>query len=182
MTGGGCVCVESPIRYRQIWFVLLFANRLRLVPFHKMDHVTAAARSAYENLRPKLSRSCPSIVKKLIQNCWTAQPNERPEFKEVLKFYKHLEGKLFFSSIGGLWVSGNPMDNIHDSGDGLLWIFGRLLTRSKSWSARESDTRDLKKWLVSRSFLSIGGVSKEIDFRSNILFSIKQHFWKSVIL
>jgi hypothetical protein len=33
------------------------------IPFHKLDSVTAAAKAAYEDLRPKFPNSCPGKKK-----------------------------------------------------------------------------------------------------------------------
>ncbi|EGC28848.1 hypothetical protein DICPUDRAFT_100013 [Dictyostelium purpureum] len=73
------------------------------IPFRKFNDVSVAAKVAYENLRPRIPTSCPLIVRRLINRCWSPNPCERPAFTDIIKLFDHLEGKLFFSSPGILW-------------------------------------------------------------------------------
>lgn len=74
------------------------------VPYKDYDSVTAAAKAAYELVRPEIPNSCPPILKKLILRCWDSDPDSRPGFREIIKFFDHIEGKLFFSRRGGFWT------------------------------------------------------------------------------
>jgi len=74
------------------------------IPYRRLDGIMAAAKAAYEGLRPTIPSSCPPILRNLIASCWHSDPEQRPSFHEVLKFFAHVEGKLFFASRGVFWT------------------------------------------------------------------------------
>eukprot|EP00026_Physarum_polycephalum_P001435 Phypoly_transcript_01436.p1 GENE.Phypoly_transcript_01436~~Phypoly_transcript_01436.p1 ORF type:complete len:783 (+),score=107.81 Phypoly_transcript_01436:144-2492(+) len=102
LTRGGKITEKADVYGYGIVLWEMVTNK---VPFRKFDDVTAAAKAAYENLRPKISGTCPRILRRLITRCWAPNPDDRPSFIEILKFFNHVEGKLFFiPEKGGIWT------------------------------------------------------------------------------
>jgi serine/threonine protein kinase len=61
----------------------LFAMQL---PFADvLDGVTAAAKAAYEQLRPTLPPHLPRVLSQLIAQCWAEEPTDRPDFVHVCR-------------------------------------------------------------------------------------------------
>jgi len=61
------------------------------IPFEKLDGVTAAAKSAYENVRPEIPDTCPVSFASLMQRCWFEEPAQRPEFSEICQLLSSLK-------------------------------------------------------------------------------------------
>ena len=39
----------------------------------------------FQNLRPVVPSSCPTPLQQLMEQCWSAQPEKRPEFTQIVK-------------------------------------------------------------------------------------------------
>lgn len=50
----------------------------------------------FQNIRPVIPSECPPVMQALIEQCWSTQPGERPEFWQVVKVLEQLE-----SCVGG---------------------------------------------------------------------------------
>ena len=44
-----------------------------------------------QKLRPEIPRSCPKSIADLMQRCWDADPNKRPEMEEVVSMLEEIE-------------------------------------------------------------------------------------------
>ncbi|KAL1817653.1 hypothetical protein ACET3Z_020227 [Daucus carota] len=64
------------------------------VPFKDMNPVQAAFAVANKNLRPAIPSDCPAAMKALIQQCWSSEPDRRPEFRQVVKVLEQFEASL----------------------------------------------------------------------------------------
>ncbi|CAK9225404.1 unnamed protein product [Sphagnum troendelagicum] len=47
-----------------------------------------------EGKRPQLPHYCPSLLSNLIQQCWDANPDKRPNFQEICTKLRHIKGLL----------------------------------------------------------------------------------------
>uniref|UniRef100_J3MBI7 Protein kinase domain-containing protein n=1 Tax=Oryza brachyantha TaxID=4533 RepID=J3MBI7_ORYBR len=56
-----------------------------LVPFQDLSPVQAAYAVTNAGARPPLSPSCPPAINTLIERCWSAKPEKRPEFKDIVQ-------------------------------------------------------------------------------------------------
>ncbi|KAM1446635.1 hypothetical protein ACFXTO_005831 [Malus domestica] len=52
-------------------------------PNPSSTHVSSAA--VRQNLQPEIPRCCPSTLASVMHKCWDANPDKRPEMKEVVK-------------------------------------------------------------------------------------------------
>ncbi|EFA74867.1 protein tyrosine kinase [Heterostelium album PN500] len=88
------------------------------VPFENLEGVTAAAKSAYENLRPSLPDDCPLWLRKLITRCWAGEPSERPSFLEIVNILNQYKDQFIKRDLFEM-ISGDDEndqiveDNIH---------------------------------------------------------------------
>lgn len=55
------------------------------LPYEDMGAVQAAFCVVHENTRPPIPPDCPALLKDLMCRCWTTEPEERPEFWEILR-------------------------------------------------------------------------------------------------
>jgi len=74
--------------------LVLFEMISGKIPFEKLDSVTAAARAAYEDLRPAIDEAWPPLVRSLICRCWAANPDERPTFSDILDEIRKIKKQL----------------------------------------------------------------------------------------
>lgn len=71
-----------------------------------------------QNSRPVIPSNCPPAMRALIEQCWSLQPDKRPEFWQVVKILEQFESSL--ASDGTLSLVPNPC---WDHKKGLLhWI------------------------------------------------------------
>ncbi|KAB5548107.1 hypothetical protein DKX38_011513 [Salix brachista] len=71
------------------------------------------------NSRPVIPRDCPPAMGALIEQCWSLQPDKRPEFWQVVKVLEQFESSLAHD--GTLNLVPNP--TCQDHGKGMLhWI------------------------------------------------------------
>eukprot|EP01114_Cavostelium_apophysatum_P016002 TRINITY_DN4485_c0_g1_i4.p1 TRINITY_DN4485_c0_g1~~TRINITY_DN4485_c0_g1_i4.p1 ORF type:complete len:288 (-),score=86.13 TRINITY_DN4485_c0_g1_i4:149-1012(-) len=65
--------------------LILYEMVTNKLPFDNLDSVTAAAKAAYEGLRPPLSTSeCPLPLIVLMTEAWADKPEHRPSFLEII--------------------------------------------------------------------------------------------------
>ncbi|KZV51960.1 hypothetical protein F511_08570 [Dorcoceras hygrometricum] len=61
------------------------------IPYEDMTPVQAAFAV---NLRPTIPSGCPPTIKALIEQCWSLQPDKRPEFWQIVKVLEKLESSF----------------------------------------------------------------------------------------
>ncbi|KAK8457402.1 hypothetical protein SEVIR_3G180400v4 [Setaria viridis] len=64
------------------------------LPFEDMTPLQAAFAVVNKNLRPVIPSSCPAAVKFLIEQCWSWQPEKRPEFRQIVSILENLKTVL----------------------------------------------------------------------------------------
>ncbi|MCO5582302.1 hypothetical protein L7F22_036194 [Adiantum nelumboides] len=55
------------------------------IPYEEMGAVQAAFCVIHENTRPAIPPHCPAVLSDLMCRCWSTEPEERPEFWEILR-------------------------------------------------------------------------------------------------
>ena len=79
-SGYGYGCAADVFSFAMVLFELLTHE----LPFARCSPLEAAAAVAIDGLRPPLPSGTPEPVAALTAQCWTAEPDERPSFAEVL--------------------------------------------------------------------------------------------------
>ncbi|KAH9606546.1 hypothetical protein KSS87_000533 [Heliosperma pusillum] len=64
------------------------------IPYEDMSPIVAAFAVVNKNLRPSFPKDCPSAMRALIEQCWSTQPDKRPEFWQVVKVLEEFEYSL----------------------------------------------------------------------------------------
>ncbi|CAI9086912.1 OLC1v1020840C1 [Oldenlandia corymbosa var. corymbosa] len=64
--------------------IVLWELTTALLPFQGMTPVQAAFAVAEKNERPPMAASCQPALAHLIKRCWSANPNKRPDFKDIV--------------------------------------------------------------------------------------------------
>ena len=64
------------------------------VPFEDMTPVQVAYAVVNKNLRPPIPSDCPTPLRNLMEQCWTANPDRRPSFFQIVHSLKDLENPL----------------------------------------------------------------------------------------
>lgn len=64
------------------------------IPYEDMTPIQAAFAVVNKNLRPTFPTDCPSAMRALIEQCWSIQPDKRPEFWQVVKVLEQCESSL----------------------------------------------------------------------------------------
>lgn len=64
------------------------------IPYEDMNPIQAAFAVVNKNLRPVIPKDCPSAMRVLIEQCWSLQPDKRPEFCQVVKILEQFESSL----------------------------------------------------------------------------------------
>lgn len=65
----------------------------------------------FQNLRPPIPEHCPPAMRALIEQCWSLQPEKRPEFWQIVKVLEQFEASL--TSDGTLNLVMNPACQDH---------------------------------------------------------------------
>ncbi|KAL6544812.1 hypothetical protein OROMI_023674 [Orobanche minor] len=90
-----------------------------IIPYEDMTPIQAAFAVVNKNLRPAVPRDCPPAMRALIEQCWSSQPDKRPDFWQIVKVLEEFESSLALD--GTLKLVQNP--NFQDPKKGLLhWI------------------------------------------------------------
>ncbi|MBA0774995.1 hypothetical protein Gotri_010161 [Gossypium trilobum] len=89
------------------------------IPYEDMNPIQAAFAVVNKNLRPVIPKDCPPAMRALIEQCWSLNPEKRPEFWQIVKVLEQFESSL--NRDGTLdWV---PNPNCQDHKKGLLhWV------------------------------------------------------------
>ncbi|XAR59159.1 Non-specific serine/threonine protein kinase [Bertholletia excelsa] len=64
------------------------------IPYEDMTPIQAAFAVVNKNLRPSIPKDCPPAMRALIEQCWSLQPEKRPEFWQVAKALEQFESAL----------------------------------------------------------------------------------------
>ncbi|XP_023003175.1 serine/threonine-protein kinase HT1-like [Cucurbita maxima] len=93
------------------------------IPYQDMTPIQAAFAVVNKNLRPVVSSDCPLAMRALIEQCWSVNPEKRPDFWQVVKVLEKFEYSLAHD--GKLALVGNPLSSFHQDhkkGGPLHWI------------------------------------------------------------
>ncbi|KAK9065344.1 hypothetical protein SSX86_016727 [Deinandra increscens subsp. villosa] len=61
------------------------------IPYKDMTPIQAAFAVVHKNLRPSIPANCPPAMRALIEQCWSSNPEKRPEFWQVVKVLEEFE-------------------------------------------------------------------------------------------
>ncbi|KAM7265318.1 hypothetical protein ACFE04_003001 [Oxalis oulophora] len=89
------------------------------IPYEEMNPIQAAFAVVNKNLRPVIPGDCPPCMRALIEQCWSLQPDKRPDFWQVVKVLEQFESSL--ARDGTLNLVQNPTCQDHKKGL-LHWI------------------------------------------------------------
>ncbi|GAB4831184.1 hypothetical protein Ancab_005191 [Ancistrocladus abbreviatus] len=64
------------------------------VPYENMNPIQAAYAVVNKSLRPAFPADCPCAMRALIEQCWSPQPEKRPEFWQIVKVIEQFESSL----------------------------------------------------------------------------------------
>ncbi|KAK7412353.1 hypothetical protein VNO78_03808 [Psophocarpus tetragonolobus] len=64
------------------------------IPYEDMNPIQAAFAVVNKNSRPVIPSDCPAAMRALIEQCWSSQPDKRPEFWQVVKVLEQFESSL----------------------------------------------------------------------------------------
>ncbi|KAG6768391.1 hypothetical protein NC652_019317 [Populus alba x Populus x berolinensis] len=64
------------------------------IPYEDMTPIQAAFAVVNKNSRPVIPRDCPAAMGALIEQCWSLQPDKRPEFWQIVKVLEQFESSL----------------------------------------------------------------------------------------
>ncbi|CAL0334411.1 unnamed protein product [Lupinus luteus] len=84
------------------------------IPYEDMTPIQAAFAVVNKNLRPSIPTSCPPAMRALIEQCWSSQPDKRPEFWQIVKVLEQFESSLVRH--GTLTLLQNPCSHDHKKG------------------------------------------------------------------
>ncbi|OHS95861.1 TKL family protein kinase [Tritrichomonas foetus] len=74
--------------------VVLWEMLVRKVPYGEMTHMAIYEHVVTRNWRLPIPHDTPDGLKKLITHCWSKNPNDRPEFKEIVQLFE--KGDIYF--------------------------------------------------------------------------------------
>ncbi|KAL2253200.1 serine/threonine-protein kinase HT1 [Sesamum indicum] len=92
------------------------------IPYEDMTPIQAAFAVVNKNLRPAMPVDCPPAMKALIEQCWSLQPDKRPEFWQIVKILEEFESS--FARDGTLSLVQNL--TCKDQKKGLLHLMQKL--------------------------------------------------------
>ncbi|KAL9321203.1 hypothetical protein ACSQ67_013042 [Phaseolus vulgaris] len=88
------------------------------IPYEDMNPIQAAFAVVNKNSRPVIPSDCPPAMRALVEQCWSLQPDKRPEFWQIVKILEQFESAL--ARDGTLSLVPNPC---WDTKKGVLhWI------------------------------------------------------------
>ncbi|XP_048320255.2 serine/threonine/tyrosine-protein kinase HT1 [Ziziphus jujuba] len=89
------------------------------IPFEDMNPIQAAFAVVNKNLRPIIPGDCPPAMRALIEQCWSLQPDKRPEFWQIVKVLEQFVTSLAYDGTLSLVLN----QTCHDHKKQLLrWI------------------------------------------------------------
>ncbi|CAJ2648632.1 unnamed protein product [Trifolium pratense] len=90
------------------------------IPYEDMNPIQAAFAVVNKKLRPIIPPDCPPAMRALIEQCWSLQPDKRPDFWQIVKVLEQFESSI--ARDGTLSLVQNPRC-CQDQKKGLLhWI------------------------------------------------------------
>ncbi|KAE9599279.1 hypothetical protein Lal_00044022 [Lupinus albus] len=81
------------------------------IPYEDMTPIQAAFAVVNKNSRPFIPTNCPPVMRALIEQCWSSQPDKRPEFWQIVKVLEQFESS--FARDGTLTLQQNPCSHDH---------------------------------------------------------------------
>ncbi|XP_006646318.1 serine/threonine/tyrosine-protein kinase HT1-like [Oryza brachyantha] len=88
------------------------------VPYEDLNPFQAAFAVFDKNERPVIPSSCPAALRLLIEQCWTSQPDKRPEFWQIVQILEKF--KVVLSRDGTL--DNMPCSNLQGTHDHKNWL------------------------------------------------------------
>ncbi|GMH26941.1 hypothetical protein Nepgr_028784 [Nepenthes gracilis] len=64
------------------------------IPYEDMNPIQAAYAVVNKNSRPDIPKYCPPALRAVIEQCWSSQPEKRPEFWQLMKVLERFESSL----------------------------------------------------------------------------------------
>ncbi|GLT49888.1 hypothetical protein SLA2020_234120 [Shorea laevis] len=64
------------------------------IPYDDMNPIQAAFAVVNKNLRPVIPGDCPPPLRALIEQCWSLQPDKRPDFSQIVQVLERFESAL----------------------------------------------------------------------------------------
>ena len=64
------------------------------IPYEDMNPIQAAFAVVNKKLRPVIPPNCPPAMRALIEQCWSLQPDKRPDFWQIVKVLEQFEYSL----------------------------------------------------------------------------------------
>ncbi|KAK9085309.1 hypothetical protein Sjap_025720 [Stephania japonica] len=106
--------------------LLLWEMLSGTIPYEDMTPIQAAYAVVNKNMRPVVPADCPSPLRTLVEQCWSLNPEKRPEFWQIVKMLEQFESSL--ASDGTL----NHVQNLlcHDHKKSLLHRIQKLASIS----------------------------------------------------
>ncbi|KAE9453746.1 hypothetical protein C3L33_14350, partial [Rhododendron williamsianum] len=74
--------------------IVLWELLTALTPFDNMTPEQAAFAVCQKNARPPLPSTCPVAFRRLINRCWSSNPNRRPHFEEIVDILENFAASL----------------------------------------------------------------------------------------
>ncbi|KAK9092574.1 hypothetical protein Syun_027485 [Stephania yunnanensis] len=106
--------------------LLLWEMLSGTIPYEDMTPIQAAYAVVNKNMRPVVPADCPSPLRTLVEQCWSLNPEKRPEFWQIVKILEQFESSL--ASDGTLNHAPNPL--CHDHKKSLLHRIQKLASIS----------------------------------------------------
>ncbi|GMI82357.1 hypothetical protein like AT5G58950 [Hibiscus trionum] len=84
------------------------------IPYEDMNPIQVAFAVVNKNLRPVIPKDCPPPMQALIEQCWSLNPEKRPEFWQIVKVLEQFDSSL--DRDGTLNLVPNPSCQDHKKG------------------------------------------------------------------
>ncbi|KAL1289190.1 hypothetical protein HN51_057841 [Arachis hypogaea] len=84
------------------------------IPYEEMTPIQAAFAVVNKNSRPVIPSDCQPAMRALIEQCWSSQPDKRPDFWQIVKVLEQFESSL--AQDGTLTLVQNPLSHDHKKG------------------------------------------------------------------
>ena len=74
--------------------IILWEMVTRKIPFEGMNGVQVSVAVATRDLRPTIPPDTPQDVAKIMKECWSTDPNDRPVFSEIAQRLKAMRSEM----------------------------------------------------------------------------------------
>ncbi|OHT02411.1 TKL family protein kinase [Tritrichomonas foetus] len=91
--------------------MILWEMAMKQVPYRGKTHQAIYDQVVHKNWRPSFNKTVSEDMKRLITKCWNVNPNERPDFSEIVELFK--KGKIYFEGADPL--SAQDFINNHNN-------------------------------------------------------------------